>query len=199
NVLAPCFADVSTRYLHVPAAAMEWETRADLVVQELSEACPDIIALQEVMHELFEADLQPRLASLGYAGIMQQRTRKDDDHPTGNATFFREDRFELGWEAHRSRILLLGLRDKQSNGMEICVANAHLEGNPRQPMARARSALQDARKRGGPQQHGLILCGDFNAPLSSIKRPCYILGDPVHGFRVSDGLQKLDEAFENWV
>ena len=30
-------------------------------------------------------------------------------------------------------------------------------------------------------------------------RPCYILGDPVHGFRVSDGLQKLDEAFENWV
>ena len=25
------------------------------------------------MHELFEADLQPRLASLGYAGIMQQR------------------------------------------------------------------------------------------------------------------------------
>ncbi|CAE6947608.1 CCR4 [Symbiodinium sp. CCMP2456] len=168
NILAPCFAAGSGHYLHVPAAAMEWEARSDLVVEELIEASPDVIALQEVMYELYEADLQPRLASLGYVGTMQQRSRKDD-HQTGNATFFRESRFGIGWEAHRSRVLLLGLRDLQS-GAEICVANAHLEGNPRKPMDRVsqvRSALLDASKHGGPQRHGLILCGDFNAPLIS--------------------------------
>ncbi|CAE7396076.1 CCR4 [Symbiodinium natans] len=146
---------------------MEWEARSDAIVEELREANPDIIALQEVMCELYEADLQPRLASLGYAGRVQKRK---DDHRTGNATFFREDRFEVGWEAHRSRVLLLGLRDLRGDRAEICVANAHLEGNPLKAMDRVsqvRSALQDASKHGGPQRHGLILCGDFNAPLIS--------------------------------
>ena len=86
------------------------------------------------MYELYEADLQPRLASLGYLGTMQQRSERrsaveielfkpaardnvqrrnrcslfspvhakfparsrKDDHQTGNATFFRESRFEIG-------------------------------------------------------------------------------------------------------
>eukprot|EP00439_Symbiodinium_sp_Y106_P049681 s6992_g6.t1 len=183
----------------------EWQVRSDLFVEELIEASPDVIALQEVMYELYEADLQPRLASLGYLGTMQQRSERrsaveielfkpaardnvqrrnrcslfspvhakfparsrKDDHQTGNATFFRESRFEIGWEEHRSRVLLLGLRDLQNSGAErICVANAHLEGNPRKSMDRVsqvRSALLDASKHGGPQRHGLILCGDFNA------------------------------------
>jgi len=48
------------------------------------------------------------------------------------------------------------------------VANCHLEGDPRQPMARVaqvRSALQEAARRGGPRGHALVLAGDMNARL----------------------------------
>jgi hypothetical protein len=50
----------------------------------------------------------------------------------------------------------------------LCVANCHLEGDPRQPMARVaqvRSALQEAARRGGPRGHALVLAGDMNARL----------------------------------
>ena len=48
------------------------------------------------------------------------------------------------------------------------MANAHLEGDPRQPMARVsqvKSALQEASRRGGPSAHALVLAGDLNALL----------------------------------
>lgn len=48
------------------------------------------------------------------------------------------------------------------------MANAHLEGDPRQPMARVsqvKSALQEANRRGGPSAHALVLAGDLNALL----------------------------------
>lgn len=48
------------------------------------------------------------------------------------------------------------------------MANAHLEGDPRQPMARVsqvKSALQEAIRRGGPSAHALVLAGDLNALL----------------------------------
>ena len=56
------------------------------------------------------------------------------------------------------------------------MANAHLEGDPRQPMSRVsqvRSALQEAGRRGGPRTHALVLAGDMNASLDG-RDACFV-------------------------
>eukprot|EP00434_Breviolum_minutum_P025449 symbB.v1.2.022488.t1/scaffold1997.1/size93120/1 len=179
NVLAPCYVASSARHhAHVQPSALDWAHRSDLILEELIEADADLVLLQEVAYEQLE-ELEARLASLGYSCVMQRPKKKgvkSEDHPTGNASFFKAERFELCWEEHRSRILLLDLRDKWNN-LEICVANAHLEGDPRQPMARVsqvKSALQEASRRGGPSAHALVLAGDLNAPLISSAVASYL-------------------------
>eukprot|EP00435_Cladocopium_sp_Y103_P063883 s1389_g25.t1 len=185
NVLAPCYVTSSElRYVHVEPSALDWTRRCDLIVEELHQAAADLVLLQEVAHEQFE-ELEARLGSLGYSCVMQRQRAKGKDHPTGNASFFFTERFELCWEDHRSRILLLDLRDKLNNDIELCVANCHLEGDPHQPMARVaqvRSALQEAARRGGPRGHALVLVGDMNAPLISSAVASYLsFGSVVPG------------------
>ena len=34
--------------------------------------------------------------------MKHNKRKRGPDHPTGNATFFRADRFALDWEEHRS-------------------------------------------------------------------------------------------------
>ncbi|CAJ1341243.1 unnamed protein product [Effrenium voratum] len=174
NVLAPCYASGNALYGHVAPAALDWGSRVELIMEELLEADADLILLQEVMYDLFE-ELEARLVSVGYGAVMQRPKKKGEDHPTGNASFFRAERFSLSWADHRSRILLLGLRDSRCDA-ELCVANCHLEGDPRQPLARVaqlRSALLEAKRRGG-QRHALVLAGDMNAPLISSAVASYL-------------------------
>eukprot|EP00928_Gymnodinium_smaydae_P083884 TRINITY_DN67126_c0_g1_i1.p1 TRINITY_DN67126_c0_g1~~TRINITY_DN67126_c0_g1_i1.p1 ORF type:complete len:278 (+),score=55.85 TRINITY_DN67126_c0_g1_i1:64-834(+) len=166
NVLAPCYVD-PVRYFRVSAEALDWSNRLPPLVDELREASADVILLQEVMFSAFAEDLQPLLASLDYASIMQEDKHRGPNHQTGNATFYKEDLFDLVWQEHRSRVLLVALKHRPS-GVEVVFANAHLEGDPAKSMERvqqARSALQCASKRPGP--HAMLLCGDFNAPLES--------------------------------
>eukprot|EP00927_Polykrikos_kofoidii_P077418 TRINITY_DN74357_c0_g1_i1.p1 TRINITY_DN74357_c0_g1~~TRINITY_DN74357_c0_g1_i1.p1 ORF type:complete len:486 (+),score=66.48 TRINITY_DN74357_c0_g1_i1:39-1460(+) len=179
NILAQCYMEgnCAFRYAHVDSPSRKWEARCHLIMEELIEACADIVVLQEVMFTAFETDLEPLLASLGYQCVMQNDRHRKDGHPTANATFFRTDRFELSWEEHRSRILLVGLRDLSASHADLCVCNAHLEGDPRQPLTRvqqAKSALEQAAKRCGSHPHALLLCGDFNAPLTSSAVASYL-------------------------
>lgn len=85
----------------------------------------DIICVQEMNFPTFEEDFGDFMRASGYCTVVQRPSGDRFDMAT--ATFYRTDKFSLEWENHRSRALLLGLRNRRT-GKLVVVANVHLQG-----------------------------------------------------------------------
>lgn len=111
NLLADSLCD-SRSFPHTAAAALEWPTRKQLLLEELvgsnrshgdASAVPQIICVQECDH--FEDFFQPQLALRGYRHAFY-RKKHSDDSADGVAIFVQSDRFDVG---HHECITLEGM------------------------------------------------------------------------------------------
>ena len=99
NILAQKYARPKL-YGYTPSWALEWHHRRDQILAELSTYTPDIICLQEVEHDEFEAFFQPQLVGV-YKGVFYQKSRaktmseNEKKSVDGCAIFARHDKFDF--------------------------------------------------------------------------------------------------------
>jgi mRNA deadenylase 3'-5' endonuclease subunit Ccr4 len=97
NVLAEIYA-TGMVYPYCPSWALSSAYRSRLVLRELASTDADIICLQEVQKDHFDATFEPELKKLGYLGLYKQKNRLSmgmEGKVDGCATFFKSSRFEL--------------------------------------------------------------------------------------------------------
>mmetsp|Transcript_77690 Transcript_77690/g.195415 ORF Transcript_77690/g.195415 Transcript_77690/m.195415 type:complete len:509 (-) Transcript_77690:220-1746(-) len=149
-------------YSHVDATALAWDRRRERILAELLRVDVDVICLQEVEPGVFDDELRPALERRGYDGFMNEN-RRENDQP-GTCTFWRDARFQLAAYRSQARTLSTLLRSRCGRGA-INVVNVHLQGDPRETVARLRQ-LQGALQMGGEWSHqALLVLGDFNCEL----------------------------------
>jgi endonuclease/exonuclease/phosphatase family metal-dependent hydrolase len=157
-----------------------WEARVPIVNAYLDSVAPDIIGMQEVLHNQI-VDLSEMLPGYRYVG-----TGRDDGRESGeySPVFFREDRFNLkdhsqfwlsespevpgsrSWDAAITRIVTWAALEDKNSGETIYVFNTHFDH--RGVEARLRSAeliSQKITEIAGDLP--VILTGDFNIRKSS--------------------------------
>ncbi|HQA05255.1 MAG TPA: endonuclease/exonuclease/phosphatase family protein [Clostridiales bacterium] len=150
-----------------------WYYRADLLLQNIKEASPDIIGFQEVtpVHYKF---FQEKL--IGYDSIITYR----DDKPISEAcpVFYRADAFELidkdsfwlsetpdvmskSWNSACYRICSYAILKEKQSGKEFIVFNTHLDHVSEEARIKGIEVVLDRIKKfeGRPS----LLMGDFNA------------------------------------
>lgn len=165
NVLSyKCVSPDSPAFISKSSEKLDWTHRRERILALLKRSQADVICLQEVETPTFDEDFGDDLADFGYSYVVQKQKKKNSKtrapHTTGVATLFRSSKFRCAWENHRSRALLLGLRQIRSSDNEdvehsassisdvepameeteskdnsiqedfIYVANCHLEGHP---------------------------------------------------------------------
>jgi mRNA deadenylase 3'-5' endonuclease subunit Ccr4 len=164
-------------YPRTPARVLDWSRRRPALVEHVAAQSADVICLQEVEADLFDA-LEERLAPLGYAGRYLQKAGK----PDGCATFFRSNRCEWRAEHHwyyrdgrgsqpDSGHLALVVK-LHGDGLPLFIGNTHIKWDrPGTPSAAQWGLRQTAdfleRKSELDAEAGWIVCGDFNASADS--------------------------------
>lgn len=89
------------QYGYAPEAALHWEKRRALILDELEAREPDIMCLQEIDTESFSEFFSPRLAHKDYKGLFwpknRARTMREDEAKAvdGCAMFFKKKKFVL--------------------------------------------------------------------------------------------------------
>ena len=186
------------------SAANVWAQRKELVRETIRRFDPDLLGLQEVMADQFDAlrELLPDYTAVGVA--------RDDGHRQGewSAIFYRTARFtardsgtfwlseqpdEVGsrsWDAACVRICTwVRLRDRVT-GQQFLHANTHFDHRSR--LARLRSAMLLNERlpmlaRGGP----IVLTGDFNATEHDEPYRVLVGGAPGGGRRFFDAYRQV--------
>ena len=76
NVLADCYFQSRRAnyadFLAADSPMWDWQTRSDRLIDEVLQADPAVLCLQEVEFEAFDSTFMRRLSSAGYDGIMQR-------------------------------------------------------------------------------------------------------------------------------
>ncbi|KNC47151.1 uncharacterized protein AMSG_03579 [Thecamonas trahens ATCC 50062] len=107
NVLAQ--VHIGKRYAALGEEVTSWDVRRPKILDEILRLGPDVAACQEMPIPKFQADLASPLAAAGYTAILQNDKNRAETHETANAIIFRSDLFELAYENHRSRTLVVAL------------------------------------------------------------------------------------------
>ena len=97
NVLAEIYATQS-QYPYCPQWALSFEYRRKLLMAELKKYDPDVMCLQEVQADQFNASLYHDLLAMGYEGLFKAKTRASmgrEGRIDGCALFYRTARFTL--------------------------------------------------------------------------------------------------------
>ena len=174
NVLAQCYFDNTNHDGHVKdEGSLLWPARCKRLIQEMITTDADVLCLQEVQFAHFDSDYAPELAKVGYEGLVQADKKRASAHPQGVATFWKADTFKLDGAVHRSRTMAAMLTD--SAGRTAAIVNCHLEGNPRNPLARVKqlqTTLTEVSTK--YQHHALVVCGDFNCALGASASAAYL-------------------------
>ena len=74
NVLADVYA-TEQMYDYCPSWALSWDYRKHLILKQLAALDGDIVCLQEVQSDLFEADLLPAFKAMGFGHVYAAKTR----------------------------------------------------------------------------------------------------------------------------
>ncbi|XP_071441885.1 protein angel homolog 2 isoform X2 [Hetaerina americana] len=172
-------------------AALSWEWRSKVLMEEIEAASPDILCLQEVQESHLECFYYPQLLRLGYKGLYKKRT---GDKPDGVAIYFRDSVFTLEEYTtvefmqpimpvlNRDNVALIArFSSKMDPSLpHLCVATTHLLYNPRRmdvKLAQMQLLLAElerlafVRDRPSPSYYPLIVTGDLNVtPKSSLYR-----------------------------
>ena len=97
NVLAELYAGPGT-YAHCPAWALAWPFRVRAIVADILRYDADVVALQEVQSEHFDAVIGPAMAAAGYGALYKTKTREaagTEGKVDGCAVFFRASAFSV--------------------------------------------------------------------------------------------------------
>ncbi|XP_039594030.1 protein angel homolog 2 isoform X1 [Polypterus senegalus] len=181
-------------YKHCPRPILKWDHRFPNILQDFKDLDADILCLQEVQEDHYNAQIKPSLESLGYQCEYKMRTGRK---PDGCAIGFKRSRFSLvsshPVEFFRHGIPLLD-RDNvglvvllkptvhRSSSCNICVANTHLLYNPRRgdikltQLAMLLAEISAVSLEENGHRSPIILCGDFNS----------VPGSPLYSF-IKDG------------
>ena len=146
-----------------------------MILRLLGEMDADIICLQEVELEAYEADFKPVLKARGYFcafhNDMVKRKKEEPIEIPGQAIFMKKKGWESKWqiESYRSLVAAFEVTDPRHPfcGKVLAVVCVHLEGNPKRHTDRAnqlRSVLSKLWKRKDEWDYSIV-CGDFNTPL----------------------------------
>ena len=96
NILAESYATMKM-YPYCPVWALGWNYCKVLILRELLSYNADVICLQEVQANHYDAYIYPMLREAGYEGLFKCKTREGTTGPgkvDGCATFFRTSRFQ---------------------------------------------------------------------------------------------------------
>ncbi|XP_077522135.1 protein angel isoform X1 [Amblyomma americanum] len=190
NVLAQgLLEDNPYLYQHCSEEVLQWPLRRQNLLSELREANADILCLQELQEDHYEADFRPELEKMGYGCLYKQRT---GDKRDGCGIFFKKSMFELDRfepvEYSRSEVPVLDRdnvaliamlkpqgRDIRLGGdFRLCVSTTHLLFNPRRGDIKLaqlclllaeidRLAACGQSLDGTPLYFPILLCGDMNS------------------------------------
>jgi len=97
NILAELFA-TKQAYPYCDSWSLSWPYRRAIILQELQQTSGDVICLQEVQADYYEAHILPFMSELGYDGLFLQKTRDFTGSYVkvdGCATFWRRSKFTL--------------------------------------------------------------------------------------------------------
>jgi CCR4-NOT transcription complex subunit 6 len=97
NVLADLYAS-QTQYPYVPLWQLSWAYRGRVVLRQLLAADADVLCLQEVQSDAFEAQLRSALNGAGYSALYKTKTRESmglEGKVDGCAIFYKRSRFRL--------------------------------------------------------------------------------------------------------
>mmetsp|Transcript_5062 Transcript_5062/g.11224 ORF Transcript_5062/g.11224 Transcript_5062/m.11224 type:complete len:602 (+) Transcript_5062:143-1948(+) len=100
NILAELYA-TRQAYPYCDSWSLLWPYRRRILMRELEEAQGDIVCLQEVQADHYDAHLKPFMDSLGYEGLYKQKSRDfvgQYSKVDGCATFWRRSRFAMTQE-----------------------------------------------------------------------------------------------------
>ncbi|CAL8316528.1 unnamed protein product [Merluccius merluccius] len=179
-------------YRHCDPSVLPWDFRLPNLLGEIQLYDADVLCLQEVQQDHYEAQMKPALEALGYTCVYKKRTGKK---PEGCAVVFKSSRLSLV-SAHpleylrpgdalldRDNVgLVLLLRPTDAAGQSdpsdfICVANTHLLYNPRRgdiKLAQLAILLAEISRRSrlpDGSANPVVVCGDFNStPRSPLYR-----------------------------
>ncbi|GFH10641.1 endo/exonuclease/phosphatase domain-containing protein, partial [Haematococcus lacustris] len=156
NVLADGLAQHGD-FIKVPSAALEWETRLPLILDEIEEASADICAIQELNR--YE-ELRALLALRGYDGCFFPKhvspASRNRCPPDGLAIFYKKDRLEVA--AQPAGTYLLDSRGRKMGhgflqitltdrlqGQQVVVVTTHLKAKEGQEMDNIRQSQVSSR------------------------------------------------------
>ena len=188
NVLADAYARKHQRelYTRVPASCLSWQSRVELLAQEVAHWSPTIVCMQEVDHY---ADLEKKLAVHGYVGRFLQRT---NDRPDGLAMFWKAAVFGrepvaaeevifagLNLRDNVAQVYRLRMADPPTSGgssgpppMEVVVSNIHVLFNPKRgdiKLGQVRVLVDRIARESRGGAIPVVMCGDWNsAPFSGV-------------------------------
>jgi len=96
NILAEIYAS-QQQYPYVPLWQLMWNYRGNVILRVIAEQDADVICLQEVQSDAFDAQIQPFFVSLGYEALYKTKTREHglSGKVDGCATFFKKSRLQL--------------------------------------------------------------------------------------------------------
>ncbi|CAG5883257.1 unnamed protein product [Menidia menidia] len=181
-------------YRHCHPAHLPWEYRLPNLLTEIQQHAADILCLQEVQQDHYEAQIKPALQALGYQCEFKKRTGKK---PDGCAVSFKTSRFSLlsskpveffrGGDALLDRdnvgliLLLQPTGDPPGDppgdpSSCVCVANTHLLYNPHRgdvklaQLAILLAEIGRVSRLPDGSSRPVLLCGDLN---SSPQSPLY--------------------------
>lgn len=191
NVLAQgLLEDNPYLYHHCHEEVLRWPLRRQNLLTELREANADVLCLQELQEDHYEADFKPELEKMGYGCLYKRRTGNKHD---GCGIFFQKSVFELDrFEAveysrsdvsvlDRDNVALIALLKPVAGGsggfasdFRLCVSTTHLLFNPRRGDIKLaqlclllaeidRLALRGEAADGSPLYCPIVLCGDMNS------------------------------------
>ncbi|XP_064411651.1 protein angel homolog 2 [Latimeria chalumnae] len=174
-------------YRHCKRAILQWSYRVSNILQEVQQMNADILCLQEVQEDHYNAQIKPSLESLGYRCEYKMRTGRK---PDGCAICFKLSKFSLvlakpvEFFRYNIRLLdrdnialvvLLQPTDPRRASTHICVANTHLLYNPRRgdikltQLALLLAEVDNVAHQKDGTYCPIILCGDFNStPVSPL-------------------------------
>ncbi len=178
NVLASAYIKAAW-YPRTAAAFLNPQVRIPTLIEHVAAFATDVICLQEVERDTLTA-LQAELSPLGYVAHYAMKSR---GQPDGCAIFVRENSMSLSAVGTIKYADGDGMTDDSGHialviilhhaGRSLGIANTHLKWDPPKTPSDKRRGLRQIRQlllernEIGPDCHGWIICGDFNATPDS--------------------------------
>ena len=170
------------RYDNSQDGKNQWSFRRETIINHFIESSPDIIGMQEVLHNQL-MDLSTSLKDYDYLGVGREdgKTkgeyspilyRKDKLKVLKFSTFWLSetpDKISVGWDAALERICSYALFEDRNSKKQFWVFNTHFDHLGKTARAESVELLLDQISKLNIESQPTIITGDFN--LSPVTKP----------------------------